>query len=226
VDNGNNKIDVNLINNGISATDITINFTNEMTTAPCHYSLLHYQDPDATGHSSSWSTNPASAFATTLKQVDNAIGVVLDMIGNSPVLNGRTAIILTADHGGHDKTHGDMSEPLDYTIPFYIWGPGVTAGADLYSLNPTTRRSPGTSENTPYTGPQPIRNGDAVPTPHSIFSVSTPYLARPSTQRRIWPTPALRPCCHPKCRSPRPPMARRLPHPSPSMPPPATPTAR
>ena len=162
VDNGRDKIDYDLISNGISAAAITTDFTNQMTAAPCHFSFLHYQDPDATGHASGWSTDPASAFATTLKAVDTAIGRVLQMIENSPTLAGRTAVILTADHGGHGTTHGDTTNPLDYTIPFYVWGPGVTAGADLYTINPTTREAPGASVNPPYTGPQPVRDGDAA----------------------------------------------------------------
>ena len=162
VDNGRDKIDYDLISNGISAANITANFTNQMTAAPCHFAFLHYQDPDATGHASGWSTDPASAFATTLKAVDNAIGSILQMIENSPTLTGRTAVILTADHGGHGTTHGDTTNPLDYTIPFYVWGPGVTAGADLYTINPTTREAPGASVNPPYTGPQPVRDGDAA----------------------------------------------------------------
>ena len=165
VDNGRDKIDFDLISNGISAANITINFTNQMTATPCHFAFLHYQDPDATGHSSGWSTDPSSAFATTLKAVDNAIGVIVQMIEASPVLDGRTAIVLTADHGGHGTTHGDTSppsNPLDFTVPFYVWGPGVTAGADLYALNSASRQAPGASDHPPYTGSQPVRDGDAA----------------------------------------------------------------
>ena len=66
--------------------------------------------------------------AAALKRVDTQIGNILDMVRNSPALNGKTTIILTSDHGGHNKTHGDTKNPLDFTIPFYVWGAGVTAG--------------------------------------------------------------------------------------------------
>jgi len=94
--------------------------------------------------------------------VDTQIGKILLKVTTSPTLKGRTAIILTADHGGHDKGHGDTKNPLDYTIPFYVWGPGVTPGGDLYAMNPTSRTAPGPNDNPPYTGKQPVRNGDCA----------------------------------------------------------------
>jgi len=151
-DNGRDKIDYDKVVAGLTAAALTADFTNQMATAPFNFVLFHYQDLDATGHASGWSTNPASAFATTLKAVDTQIGLILQMVENSPVLQGQTAVILTADHGGHGTIHGDTTNPLDYTIPFYIWGAGVTAGGDLYALNPVNRTEPGPTENPPYTG--------------------------------------------------------------------------
>jgi hypothetical protein len=76
-------------------------------------------------------------------------------------LNGKTAIILTSDHGGIRNTHGDPADPADYTIPFFVWGPGVEAAADLYSLNPATRLDPGAGRPDYGAAVQPIRNGDS-----------------------------------------------------------------
>jgi hypothetical protein len=161
-DNGRDKIDYDKVVASISAAALTTDFTNRMVANPFNFVFLHYQDPDATGHSSGWSTSPASAFATTLKTVDTQIGKIMQMVENSPTLQGKTAIILTADHGGHGTTHGDTTNPLDYTIPFYVWGPGVMAGGNLYTMNPTSRTAPGASVNPPYTGGQPVRNGEAA----------------------------------------------------------------
>ena len=36
----------------------------------------------------------------------------------------QSVIIVTADHGGHDKTHG-LSIPDDMNIPWIVWGKGV-----------------------------------------------------------------------------------------------------
>ena len=161
-DNGRDKIDYDEVVNGVTAATLTTDFTNQMAAAPFNFAFFHYQDPDATGHSYGWSTNPASNFAVTLKAVDTQIGVIMQMVTNSPVLKDKTAIILTADHGGHDNTHGDTNNPLDYTIPFYVWGSGVQTGADLYALNSTSRTAPGPTDNPKYTGGQPVRNGDAA----------------------------------------------------------------
>ena len=161
-DNGRDKIDYDKVVAGISAATLTADFTNQMTANPFHFAFFHYQDPDATGHSSGWSTNPTSAFAATLKNVDTQIGKILQMAESNDTLQGRTAIILTADHGGHGTTHGDTNNFLDYTVPFYVWGAGVTPGGDLYAMNSQRRVAPASNANPPYTGSQPIRNGDSA----------------------------------------------------------------
>jgi hypothetical protein len=88
------------------------------------------------------------------------LGSIFNLIDNSTTLKGKTAIILTADHGGADYDHSNAADPLDYTIPFYVWGPGVSADADLYALNAATRLDPGTGRPTYSASSQPIRNGE------------------------------------------------------------------
>ncbi len=39
-------------------------------------------------------------------------------------------MIVTADHGGHARGHG-TEDPLDMTIPWVIWGEGVTHGSNV-----------------------------------------------------------------------------------------------
>jgi arylsulfatase A-like enzyme len=43
---------------------------------------------------------------------------------------GNFTVIVTADHGGHNRDHGS-ADPRDVTIPWIAWGRGVTAGALL-----------------------------------------------------------------------------------------------
>lgn len=43
---------------------------------------------------------------------------------------GNYSVILTADHGGHGRNHGS-SDARDTTIPWIVWGKGVTRGAEL-----------------------------------------------------------------------------------------------
>jgi len=161
-DNGRDKIDYERIVPVAKAVDLTAEFARQMAAKPFNFAFFHYQDPDATGHALGWSADPTSPYAASLKSVDTQIGKILDMVRGNPTLNGHTTIILTSDHGGHAKTHGDTKNPLDFTIPFYVWGAGVAAGGDLYAFNPTSRSAPAASANPPYTGPQPVRNGDAA----------------------------------------------------------------
>ena len=161
-DHGRDKIDYEKIAASVPAAVLTDDFVRQMTHQPFHFAFFHYQDPDAVGHALGWSADPASPYAAALKRVDTQIGKILDLVRATPALNGTTTVILTSDHGGHGRTHGDTKNPLDYTIPFYVWGAGVTAGGDLYDFNPISRSAPAATANPPYTGPQPVRNGDAA----------------------------------------------------------------
>ena len=69
---------------------------------------------------------------------------------------GNTAIILTADHG-----YQGGPGPDTYQVPFYVWGPGVPAGADLYTMNAAIRQVAASYPMTTYAGMQPIRNAEA-----------------------------------------------------------------
>jgi hypothetical protein len=98
--------------------------------------------------------------------VDALLGAILDLIDGNPLLAGSTVIILTADHSGELGEDFHLLLPeigvIDSGIvPFYVWGATVTAGADLYALNPTSRTDPGRSIPDYSASPQPIRNGDA-----------------------------------------------------------------
>ena len=46
---------------------------------------------------------------------------------------GAVYILVTADHGGHDRTHGTDS-PEDMTIPMFFWGKGFEGGRQLQNL--------------------------------------------------------------------------------------------
>jgi phosphopentomutase len=83
------------------------------------------------------------------------------MVETNSILQGKTTIIITADHGGYQTQHDTATNPLNFTIPFIVWGKGVSPRSDLYILNTSSRVSPNATTNPAYTGIQPIRNGDA-----------------------------------------------------------------
>ena len=75
---------------------------------------------------------------TAIEAVDVELGRIFDLIENEAELVGKTVLILTSDHGGGGGwTHGHTmpTHKDNYTIPFYVWGQGVSSG-DLYALIP------------------------------------------------------------------------------------------
>jgi hypothetical protein len=139
-----------------SAT-VVARFIAAMKTAPFGVTFIHLNDADAAGHSSGWGSEE---YGRALVLLDGYLGQIFDLVSHSTVLKGATHIILTADHGGKGRNHGDNEDAASYTVPFYVWGPDAQKGADLYSLNGHTRVDPG-GARLPYSAhPQPIRNGD------------------------------------------------------------------
>lgn len=100
--------------------------------------FIHFGEPDVAGHAHGmFSPEKMKAFADS----DDALGTVVKAITDAGLLDS-SVIILTADHGGHDRsaeelagtakagvppqpgTHGSAS-PEDVTIPWVAWGTGV-----------------------------------------------------------------------------------------------------
>lgn len=154
-DNGRNKMDLFLYTN--SSPILTKQFVGSMSSNPCQYAFVHFGEADAAGHTHGWGSEP---YLAALVKLDSCVGRIMEMMTTSPVFKNHSTLIVTADHGGQGKDHGDASKPLDYTIPFYIWGAGVTNG-DIYTLNQGTRASPVNGRPDYSAQPQPIRNGDA-----------------------------------------------------------------
>lgn len=123
------------------------------------YTFVHYADADDSGHSSGWGS---AAYLQAITRVDTYLGQLFDLVEdevNNPSMVGRTAIVLSADHGGAGFGHGSPTNAANYTIPFYVWGAGVAHG-DLYSLNEETRTNPLAAQLSYTAAGQPIRNGD------------------------------------------------------------------
>lgn len=156
-DNGRDKIDAYVYYSNTAT--LTNTYIADMASAPYTYSFVHFTDPDSEGHSSGWMSVP---YHNVVIAVDGFIGQIFDLVDDDPALAGKTAIIVTADHGGSGTGHGANTVSEHYTIPFYVWGPGIPAGVDLYSLNEPGREDPGTLRPDYQAQPQPIRDGDAA----------------------------------------------------------------
>lgn len=82
--------------------------------------FIHFADSDGAGHQYGWgSPEQKKAFADE----DDALKVVCEAIKAAGIAMD-SVVILSADHGGHAKTHG-TSMPEDMTIPWIVWGKGV-----------------------------------------------------------------------------------------------------
>jgi len=160
-DNGPDKIDTYVyLSTGTpsNASNMQASLMADLTVAPARFTFVHYRDPDSAGHASGWGS---AAWNNAVRAVDDYLGEVLDLIETSATLQGRTSVIVTTDHGGNGTDHSNPVDPYAYTIPFFVWGNGVSGGTDLYALNTTTRGDPGTGRPDYNVALQPIRNGDS-----------------------------------------------------------------
>lgn len=82
--------------------------------------FIHFADSDSTGHTYGWGSKEQRA---AFEEQDKALNVIVDSI-KAAGIEDSSVVILSADHGGHDKTHGTTS-PEDMTIPWIVWGRGV-----------------------------------------------------------------------------------------------------
>lgn len=89
---------------------------------PQHFGVLfiHFPLVDGMGHDYGWLSSQQLSVAF---RADEALGKLLAEL-DARHLRGETLIIVTADHGGHDTSHGS-SMPEDMTIPWIASGPGI-----------------------------------------------------------------------------------------------------
>jgi predicted AlkP superfamily pyrophosphatase or phosphodiesterase len=92
--------------------------------------FVHIAEPDAAGHSIGWMS---FAYRWAVRRADSAVEEVLEA-ADETYGRGNYTVIVTADHGGHGRGHGDDSEE-DMQIPWIAWGAGVEAGEVLEQVN-------------------------------------------------------------------------------------------
>ncbi|MBQ3049289.1 MAG: alkaline phosphatase family protein [Oscillospiraceae bacterium] len=103
-------------------TDHAIEFLNEN---PTDFTFLYYGYPDAAGHNFGWM---GEKYLESVKicwdNIEKAINALPDDY----------TVIITADHGGHDRTHGsDMDE--DMIIPLILLGSAADKLVSLENAN-------------------------------------------------------------------------------------------
>ena len=82
---------------------------------------LYYQGQvDSAGHRFGWGS---PEFTNACRNVDANLGRLVEAHKAAGLWDG-TALVLVADHGGHDKTHGDASM-VCFEVPFLVAGPAT-----------------------------------------------------------------------------------------------------
>jgi predicted AlkP superfamily pyrophosphatase or phosphodiesterase len=90
--------------------------------------FIHLPDVDSAGHATGWMSGGQLA---VISGTDRLVGEIVAELEAGGYLE-QTLLIITADHGGIDKAHGNDS-PEEMTIPWLAVGPGVPAGLTLQS---------------------------------------------------------------------------------------------
>jgi hypothetical protein len=98
---------------------------------PPHLLFVHLGEPDYAGHAVGWMS---WLYGRAVRTADEALAVVL-AAADAAYGRGGYTLILTADHGGHRRTHGS-ADSLDVTIPWVAWGAGRGAGPRPRTRNP------------------------------------------------------------------------------------------
>jgi predicted AlkP superfamily pyrophosphatase or phosphodiesterase len=85
------------------------------------FTFVYLGTVDSAGHAFGWMSDE---YLRQAEVADAELGRIL------AVLPADAVIIVHADHGGHDRTHG-TEMPEDMTIPYFIKGPGIPAGREI-----------------------------------------------------------------------------------------------
>lgn len=88
--------------------------------------MIHFAEPDAEGHGHGWGSPEQKA---SFARCDRAMGQIMSAIRAAGIAKD-SVLILTADHGGHAKTHGGLSDQ-DMEIPWIAWGATVKKGFEI-----------------------------------------------------------------------------------------------
>lgn len=85
------------------------------------FTFVYFASIDVAGHAFGWMSDD---YLKLVVVVDKLVNRLLGIIPET------TDIIIHADHGGHDRTHG-TTRPEDMTIPWMIAGPKIKRGYQI-----------------------------------------------------------------------------------------------
>ena len=88
--------------------------------------FVHLGEPDFAGHTIGWMTQ---AYGWAVRQADGAVARLIEA-ADATYGPGGYMLIVTADHGGHARTHGSAATE-DRRIPWIAYGAGVRTRTEL-----------------------------------------------------------------------------------------------
>jgi predicted AlkP superfamily pyrophosphatase or phosphodiesterase len=88
--------------------------------------FVHFDDVDHAGHEFGWKT---PQFFQAVAEVDGLIGSLLSALSEAGIRD-QTVVIMTADHGGKGKSHGEPTME-EIEIPIIIAGAGIKRGHEI-----------------------------------------------------------------------------------------------
>ncbi len=98
-----------------------------------NFIFVHFAHPDVVGHKKGWMS---SAQLKTIRRADQGLGRIFKELRSLNLVSS-TTVIVTADHGGSGKGHGDASE-VSTSIPWYAAGPGISSAGSTFDKPITT----------------------------------------------------------------------------------------
>ena len=102
------------------------------------FSFIYIELPDQLGHKFGYLS---PEYLSGCERVDAALSGLFERLKQAGLLD-EAVVVVTADHGGHDRTHGTPL-PEDMTVPLILHGKGVRTGhllegkASILDIAPT-----------------------------------------------------------------------------------------
>jgi predicted AlkP superfamily pyrophosphatase or phosphodiesterase len=116
--------------NSLFSASRTMEYVGEyLERASPNLMFVHLMEPDFIGHQFGWM---GRMYGFAVKEADVNVGRIIAE-ADARFGRGGYTVILTADHGGHNATHG-TTDPRDMTIPWVVWGAGVQRGDTLSGI--------------------------------------------------------------------------------------------
>ena len=109
---------------GIDA-ELTQNALDYLATGEADFTLIYMGEPDAAGHNFGWM---GEEYLAAVGRCWHNIDRIRQSLGKD------YTVIVTADHGGHGRSHG-CDIPEDMTIPILFEGPAFSADTAMEGVN-------------------------------------------------------------------------------------------